>query len=308
MIKTLLFLAALLLAPGLALGADPAANLSVQVVPPSSGGGQCPGGDSGFVPAGYKCVLGSTDEFNGSSVDTSKWDISGTPGGQGPGTGLFASPANGYVVASVQPCCGGLPNGFNGSTSMGMGSKFPIPDAPMYLEFRRQVVPLSGYSLMQFWTTNCGSRFATNCNGEETDIDMGPFNGCNQNNMDPGADPFGLCSGMFVWNGGNSFGLNFTLDGPSVRTGWQTIMLQRLPDPAPNGTVRYGVNGVWLKTVTNMPDDRWLYPSRHLQPGTGSHDFFILNLFCANANGCPGNEIDWDYLRVYTPTGLPNGY
>ncbi len=184
MIRTLLFLAALLLAPGIALAADPTANLSVQVVPPSSGGGQCPGGDSGFVPAGYKCVLGSTDEFNGSSVDTSKWLVSGTSGtggppgsGPGPGSGVYMNPANGYLVEAVQSCCGGLPNGFNGSTSGGLRSLFPLPDAPMYVEFRRQVVPLAGYSLMQFWANNCRGQFSGDCNGEETDIDMGPFNG-----------------------------------------------------------------------------------------------------------------------------------
>jgi hypothetical protein len=284
-----------------------AQSVTITVTPQSSGGGAgpCTSNDSPYVPAGYKCVPGSSDEFNGSAVDTGKWTITGSPGGQGPGTGVNES---GGVVTMSMTQMGPPSTFFNGSTSGGLVSKFPIPDAPMYLEFRRTLNP-SVVSLMQFWIRNCGSG---PCTGEETDVDMGQFNGCNQNNVDPGASPTGLCSGMFDWNNGSNFGFfNGSASGAvSVDSDQQphTIMLQRLPDPAPNGTVRYGVDGVWVKTLTDMPDARWIYPSKFLNGGA-TQDEFELDLFCANGNGCNFNQsIAWDYLRVYTPSGLPNGY
>jgi hypothetical protein len=207
---------------------------------------------------------------------------------------------------------------FNGASSGGMTSKFPIPDAPMYMEFARTLSP-GPVSLMQFWTKGCFDQIGPGtCFGDETDIDMGQFNGCNQFNVAPGASPQGLCSGMFVWNGSSAGGFfNGSVSG-SVPVDGDTnphvIMLQRLPDPAPNGTVRYGADGGWVKTVSNMPDDRWIYPSRHLQSGSwgalGSpHDALDLDLFCSNGNGCSyPMSIAWRYIRVYTPSGLPNGY
>jgi hypothetical protein len=280
----------------------------LQAISGGGGGGGCTGGDSPYVPAGYHCVPGSSDEFNGASVDTSKWIISGSPGGQGSGTGIVSDPTDGFV-SEVMAQVSSDPNvDFNGSTSMGMVSKFPIPDAPMYLEFRRRVNSIA--VLMQFWTNNCSPD--NDCVGEETDIDLGPFNGCNQSNTDPGADIYGLCSGMFKHsNDGQPQALNISLDGGRVfdDSVFHIIMMQRLPDPAPNGTVRYGVDGTWLKTVTNMPDSRWAFPSLNRSGSNTDIDHFISNLFCSNGNGCPYTaSIDWDYLRVYTPSGLPNGY
>ncbi len=301
--------------------AQTAPSVTITATPQSSGGGgggggagPCTSNDSPYVPAGYKCVPGSSDEFNGSSVDTSKWTITGSPGGQGAGTGVIEGGGN---VTALMTQVSTDPNvDFNGSTSAGLSSKFPIPDAPMYLEFRRTLNP-SVVSLMQFWISTCKiggdeGNFVASCTGEETDVDMGQFNGCGQANQPPDASTTGLCSGMFDWNNGSNFGFfnGGNAGTVSVDSDQQphVVMLQRLPDPAPNGTVRYGVDGVWVKTLTNMPDARWIYPSKFLNSGA-THDVFELDLFCANGNGCNFNQsIAWDYLRTYTPSGLPNGY
>jgi len=58
------FCLATILAPGLALAADPSANFSVQVVP---------AGSSSNVPAGYNLDPALSDEFNGTSLDTTKF-------------------------------------------------------------------------------------------------------------------------------------------------------------------------------------------------------------------------------------------
>lgn len=76
MIKKLFFLA-VLMAPTLALGADPSTNLSVQVVP-GGGGGNCTNLNPptlGPIRSGYNCDASLSDEFNGTSLDTTKWSL-----------------------------------------------------------------------------------------------------------------------------------------------------------------------------------------------------------------------------------------
>ena len=263
------------------------------------GSGQCPGGDSGFVPAGYNCVESSTEEFNGSSIDTSRWVITGTPGGQGPGTGCISNPSGGYVEAFAVPYSGG-------TTSCGLKTIFPMPDAPMYLEYRFRFAAYTRF-LYQFWTGNCN---LDACNPvpsgyAETDIDLGQFNGCNT--LNPNASPDGLCSALG--------GQDFEIDGQTnVHDGnWHVIGYQRLPDPAPNGTLNFFVDGTLVRTITGLARDNWVFPSKYV--GTGSwgefgspHDIFDMDQFCVGGCGNASQEVDWDYLRVYTPSGLPNGY
>jgi hypothetical protein len=72
MINKLFFLAALL-APGLALGANLGANLSVQVVP--AGGTSLQPPTVGPIPNGYNLDPAFSDEFNGQSIDLTKWYV-----------------------------------------------------------------------------------------------------------------------------------------------------------------------------------------------------------------------------------------
>jgi len=72
MIKKL-FLMAALPAPSLAYAGNPNANLSTQVVPAESGSGVLPGSILPPCPGGCTWTLAFDDEFNGSSLDTTKW-------------------------------------------------------------------------------------------------------------------------------------------------------------------------------------------------------------------------------------------
>jgi hypothetical protein len=79
MIKKLFFLAALM-APGLALGANPTADLSVQVVPAGPPVGTNCGTNLqpptvGPIPNGYNCDPAFSDEFNGTALDMTKWTL-----------------------------------------------------------------------------------------------------------------------------------------------------------------------------------------------------------------------------------------
>ncbi len=257
--------------------------------PPPPGGGACAGGDSGFVPAGYKCVESSTDEFNGTSIDTSKWQLTGGDGTGQNGTGQYE--ANGVVHCDMSKAADG------GNSSCGMHSLFPIPDAPMYLEFRRRLVETALY---QFWINTCFN--VSSCTGEETDVDMG---------YQEGGQTF-LGSSLFTWDSGASTPYDFGYGccfSPLNMGDWFTIGFQRDPNPAPNGTLRFFVNGTLVRTFTDMPDNRFIYPSKF--PNHSSQDIFQLDYFCTQPGGkqCPNDGyIDWDYIRVYTPSGLPNGY
>ena len=99
-------------------GADVSSNLSVNVVPPEATGG-C-GTPSPYVPAGYTCKTAASDEFNGTTLDSTKWkDLANT---------------------SLRYVSGGVlhmqyaPDGSNGGI-MGTGNN-GSGDAPFYLETR----------------------------------------------------------------------------------------------------------------------------------------------------------------------------
>jgi beta-glucanase (GH16 family) len=62
-----LFFVAALLVPGLAYGGNPSANLSIQIVPAGQNNGS-------ILPSGnWNLVF--DDEFNGTSIDTAKWNV-----------------------------------------------------------------------------------------------------------------------------------------------------------------------------------------------------------------------------------------
>jgi hypothetical protein len=65
-----LFLLAALLLPAIAYGANPSADLSVQVIPAGSSG---PISGSILPPGNW--TLGFSDEFGGASIDASKWSV-----------------------------------------------------------------------------------------------------------------------------------------------------------------------------------------------------------------------------------------
>jgi hypothetical protein len=147
-IKTLFFIGALLLPPSFAFGAAPSASLSIQVVPSRSGG--CGVTDSPYVPAGYTCDPSLSDEFNGSSLDTSKWSVSSQGG-----------PSGNLDAANVTVGGGSLRLALtaNGSSYNfgGIGSKFSIPGGPVYVEYRAKLccANASGAeSNIQLWGRN----------------------------------------------------------------------------------------------------------------------------------------------------------
>jgi hypothetical protein len=276
--------------------------------PPVTTGSACPGGDSGFVPAGYSCLQSETDEFNGSSIDSTKWGLSGTP---------TCAEGGGYLTLSMT----------NNSTC-GVWSKFTLPSAPAYIEWRRRLNPYqTPSSLYQFWTCYSTSTFNGDCIfghtgnsgiSEETDADMGDQ--CS-NTMDPGATNFySLCTDLWGWQNRSptiaNF-VNFSYSGPTIGNGnaFHVIGLQRLPTPAPNGSLIWSVDGCVVKTmgaasaytscgqsVPNYPSIPGTYWTNPPSGGAGGLDRFIVELFCKTSS-CPGMSIDWDYVRVYCVSG-----
>jgi len=305
-----LFLLSATLGAAVALGcisyaANPTANLTVKVTGVSAGGA-CPGGDSGFVPAGYTCVVSETDEFNGTSIDTSKWGLSGTP---------TCSEGGGYLTLTM-----------NNNSSCGVWSKFNLPSAPAYIEWRRRLNPYqTSNSLYQFWTCYSKSNFNGDCIAghtgnsgisEETDADMGAQ--CS-NRVDPGATNFySLCTDLWGWQNGSANIANFvnaSYSGPAIGNGnaFHIIGLQRLATPSPNGTLIWSVDGCVVKTMgaasaitscgntaPNYPmswGPYWVTPP---SGGAGGNDYFIVELFCSSGS-CPNMTID--YVRTYCVVG-----
>jgi len=109
MIKKLL-LVAVLLVPGLAYANNPSANLSVQIVPANSGGG-LPGSILPPCPGGCTWTLAFDDEFNGASLDMTKWL---QPYSDGSREGSFPAP-------TVTDCFGNNGTPSPGSVSVGGG-------------------------------------------------------------------------------------------------------------------------------------------------------------------------------------------
>ena len=147
------------------------------VVAGGGGGGACPGGDSGFVPAGYSCVTALEDEFPCCSVNSTRWGTSGTP------DGVVVDNDGVHILINWNG------SGYSGGGIHGI-TNVPIPDAPSYIEFRARFNPynVSG-TIVQLWTCGHGSPGcnprddATSGNiSEETDIDMGYQCGSNFGN------------------------------------------------------------------------------------------------------------------------------
>jgi len=143
MLKTLLIIALLLSAED-AFGQSASGNLSVTVTPSGSptGSGACPGGNSGFVPAGYTCNTTLTDEFNGSSLDTSKWTV----GWQGSCDPNCVFPPTNPVVSGGNLQLTSITNSAANSTQPGgVYSKSTFPPAPSYWEVRVAIPPDVSY-------------------------------------------------------------------------------------------------------------------------------------------------------------------
>jgi hypothetical protein len=142
-IKTLFFTVALLV-PGLAYAGNPSADLTVQIVP-----GGLPGS---ILPPG-NWTLAFNDEFNGTSIDTSKWTYPCprcvVNGGDVIDTLAVVSFSNGHMVFTEEPDgTGGEVTSIN---AFGQG----------YYEAR--MIPGDGWSL--FWII---STVNNNCAGDRT--------------------------------------------------------------------------------------------------------------------------------------------
>jgi hypothetical protein len=298
-------IAALVIGWGLCAPAHTQNLFPLQAVPGGGGGGgACPGGDSGFVPAGYQCVLADTDEFSGSSGGVTYNDGDTI-------NGKWQVHVSGYVPSMIQDN-GYLASGmylggtFNGRTGAGLLGLFNLPDAPSYIEWRRRYVPSQTYgALIQMWTANSiPNQSGGPSTQEETDADMGE--GCGGRGAVPASDPPGNCAGWADWSNPSApqfFDFAYGSIPISNSSAWATIGMQRLPTPSPNGSIVITVNGVVQHTFTDAPN-YYAFPSLG---HTGLPDIFVQNLFCANpsaSGGCPDDlEVDLDYVRVYTPCG-----
>jgi len=269
------------------------ASASLTVTGGGGGGGggtACTSSDSGFVPAGYNCVVGVGDEFNGSTLNTSKWILSGC-------TDDYTMEGT-YVALHMR-----YPGCFNNYTGGSITGTFNLPDAPSYIEWRRRYVPhqtLGG--LVQMWTNNAGTGTghdqSTIYGQEETDADMGE--GCGSRGAIPGTDPTGECSGWpDLTNPAFPFFHDYQYGSTAISDGsdWHVIGMQRLPTPAPNGSVVISLDGTPIHTMyANLVN---AFPS---SGGTGFPDVFIANMFAGEAHSSGNDmELDIDYVRVYTP-------
>jgi hypothetical protein len=275
MLKTLLLIALLLNAAD-ALGQSASGNLSVTVTPPGSGA--CPGGVSGFVPSGYSCNTAMTDEFNGSSLDTSKWR-NGLSGGQAGGAGV-----NGYHFCSSANVVGGgnlqirafvsAPDSCTG----GVVSANLIPPAPVYVEWRAKMGGTAAGIDWPIWML--GDCVAGNF--AEIDI-VDNETGNNNTNL-----------GQFLWNSCSYSQLNnsHTNHVSSFDTGaaFHVYGLWKAGD----GTLKEYVDGTLVNQVNELGSVFDSQGQRINMEGGREEGC------CINSAGLP-QEMDIDYVRVYCP-------
>jgi hypothetical protein len=288
MLKTLLLIA-LLLSTADALGQSASGNLSVTVTP--SGKGACPGGDSGFVPSGYSCYTAATDEFNGTSLDLSKWQMPGLGGNVGGGNHCSVDvsppctfdPANttvGNGVVSMTANLQGDGNVHHGGFSS--RSDHAGPNAPYYIELRVKEAapfPQQGYMSGGFWW------FGQPCSSSELEIDAGPDSG-----KSSGGNIL-LAYNYFDWTCSFSY-LGTSINDASTSLSLDQFHVYSIWVPG-DSTVHYYVDGTQYAQLS-VPADvnitgRQFLASQQAEYGGGINTSILPAVY------------QIDYYRVYCP-------
>jgi hypothetical protein len=257
MIKRLLLAAALLIS-GAAYGANPTANLSVQIVP----AGSAPAGS--ILPSGHTWTLVARDEFDGPTVNSSMWthpaDGAIVNGGDYINNTLAVSFSNGQMVMTEFPRPGGGENGGGEITST---AKY----GHGYYETRIQ--PGTGWSL--FWSLgdnfNCvgdlsqgfeADIYENISSGGQDNVHWGGYGSCHQSS---GHQNLGVAPTAFVVVGMwyQTTGLTFYLNGVQTfnlpcntptGTGCDDVMNVKFTVAGLDGSVPFKVD--WFRFFTTL--------------------------------------------------------
>jgi len=290
---------ALLLLPGIWLifltlitpinAATVQSSITVTVFP--AVGAACGGQPPAVNLPGYTCFSAASDEFDGDSLNLSKWTIRGDSA---------RDIVSGGTLQISLGMDGGSPSGG------GMTGNIGLPNAPAYIELKLSLTPICCGWSYEDWFCNGSVTYSPNHCGDvsapgvsaETDLYETMFsnNDCIHIHLWQNAAIIDEGGGVPTING--CFGDNM-LDG-----NYHILGLLRIPTPSPNGTLIFYQDG--LVIGQGSPDSPcWASPSANgCNPSDG--DAFIIGYACfGDATQCattPSGVVETlDYIRVYCP-------